>query len=273
MKRLLLVTTSALAISCLNTVAIADGHEDDLWTGAFVGIGGGMQSFSADGGFGFGVEGMYEGGGLFGSESSEKYSNFPGEDSFGAAEIGYDVQLGAKIVVGVVAGFDSFGGSGSDSYDSSWNFEGSSDSVSEASARLEVSSVTHVNGRVGYLIDPQTLIFASVGAVQGTGQMSYSGALLDFHVDGSAFSFSGSQDSVSVSGASFGIGAERMLQNNWSIKVEARRVEYDYDHDDEFDDYFEGNYGGQNYEVEYDGGAVADSIVLNSVRFLVTKRF
>ena len=57
-KRLLLITTSALALSCLNTAAIADGHEDDLWTGAFVAIGGGLQSFSAeDSGFSGGVEG------------------------------------------------------------------------------------------------------------------------------------------------------------------------------------------------------------------------
>lgn len=282
-KRLLLITTSALALSCLNTAAIADGHEDDLWTGAFVAIGGGLQSFSAeDSGFSGGVEGeVYtREEGYFGTEDFYGTdSTFPGEDSFTTAEIGYDVQVGENYVFGAVAGIDSSGGSGSGSIDALWGFEGEggggdfNESEGAIVANLEISSVTHLGGRAGFLINPQTLIFGTASAMWGTAQMSFTGTLSDFFEDGSTLSVNRSNESVSVTGISIGIGVERMLQNNWSIKAEVRRARYDYDDSDGDFEYFEGSYGEVPYEGEFgvDGGA--NSIAVNSLRVLAVKRF
>ena len=281
LKRLLLLTTSALALSCLNTAAIADGHEGDLWTGAFVAIGGGLQSLSAkDSGFGGFVEGIYfddpdDDPDFYDVYDYSKASTFPGEDSFSTAEIGYDVQVGENYVLGVVAGIDSSGGSGSGSIDTLWEFEGVDfEGDGETAANLEISSVTHLGGRAGFLINPQTLIFGTASAMWGTAQMSFNGTLSDFFEDGSALSVNRSNESVSVTGISIGIGVERMLQNNWSIKAEVRRARYDYDNNDDGDNqYFEGSYGGSSYEGEFVAYGGADSIEVNSLRVLAVKRF
>lgn len=278
-KRLLLITTSALALSCLNTAAIADGHEDDLWTGAFVAIGGGLQSFSAeDSLFGSGVEGeIFEGPGFSTEEFYTTGSTFPGEDSFATAEIGYDVQVGENYVLGAVAGIDSSGGSGSGSIDGLWAFEGGGEFVPEGdgefAGNLEISSVTHLGGRAGFLVNPQTLIFGTASAMWGTAQMSYTGALSDFFEDGSALSVNHSDESVNVTGTSIGIGVERMLQNNWSIKAEVRRTRYDYDRDEGGPESFVGSYAGVPYEGDFYVGAAVDSIAVNSLRVLAVKRF
>ena len=278
-KRLLLITTSALALSCLNTAAIADGHEDDLWTGAFVAIGGGLQSFSAeDSFFSGGVEGeIFEGPEFYTEDFFGTDSTFPGEDSFTTAEIGYDVQVGENYVFGAVAGIDSSGGSGSGSIDGLWAFEGGGEFVSEGdsefAANLEISSVTHLGGRAGFLINPQTLIFGTASAMWGTAQMSSTGTLSDFFEDGSTLSVNRSNESVSVTGTSIGIGVERMLQNNWSIKAEVRRARYDYDDSDGDFEYFEGSYGEVPYEGVFGGGGGANSIAVNSLRVLAVKRF
>ncbi len=277
-KRLLLITTSALALSCLNTAAIADGHEDDLWTGAFVAIGGGLQSFSAeDSLFGSGVEGAIFEGDFFSSESFyRKDSTFPGEDSFAAAEIGYDVQVGENYVLGAVAGIDSSGGSGSGSIDGLWGFEGGGEfeGDGEFAANLEISSVTHLGGRAGFLINPQTLIFGTASTMWGTAQMSFTSTLSDFFEDGSALSVNPSDESVNITGTSIGIGVERMLQNNWSIKAEVRRTRYDYYRDEESVESFEGSYyAGVPYEGNFHVGASVDSIAVNSLRVLAVKRF
>lgn len=278
-KRLLLITTSALALSCLNTAAIADGHEDDLWTGAFVAIGGGLQSFSAeDSFFGSGVEGEIFEGPIFGTEDFyTTESTFPGEDSFTTAEIGYDVQVGENYVLGAVAGIDSSGGSGSGSIDGLWAFEGGGEFVPEGdgefAGNLEISSVTHLGGRAGFLVNPQTLIFGTASAMWGTAQMSFTGALSDFFEDGSALSVNHSDESVNVTGTSIGIGVERMLQNNWSIKAEVRRTRYDYDRDEGGPESFVGSYAGVPYEGDFYVGAAVDSIAVNSLRVLAVKRF
>lgn len=276
-KRLLLSTTSALALSCLNTAAIADGHEDDLWTGAFVAIGGGLQSFSAeDSLFGSSVEGeIFEGPPFYTEDFYETDSTFPGEDSFATAEIGYDVQVGENYVLGAVAGIDSSGGSGSGSIDGLWAFEGGGEFVhdGEFAANLEISSVTHLGGRAGFLVNPQTLIFATASAMWGTAQMSYTGALSDFFEDGSALSVNRSDESVNVTGTSIGIGVERMLQNNWSIKAEVRRTRYDYDRDEGGHESFVGSYAGVPYEGDFNVGTTVDSIAVNSLRVLAVKRF
>lgn len=287
-KRLLLITTSALALSCLNTAAIADGHEDDLWTGAFVAIGGGLQSFSAEGGvhdsgFGTGLQGIIYEGPTFGTEDIyEMASTFPGEDSFASAEIGYDVQVGRNYVLGVVAGIDSSGGSGTASVDALWgfgDFEGNgnfNEHEGAMAANLEISSVTHLGGRAGFLINPQTLIFGTASAMWGTAQMSFTSALSDFFEDGSALSVNHSNESVNVTGTSIGIGVERMLQNNWSIKAEVRRTRYDYDnegHEVFTLEAFEGSDAAVPYEGQFYTASSADSIEVNSLRVLAVKRF
>ena len=277
-KRLLLITTSALALSCLNTAAIADGHEDDLWTGAFVAIGGGLQSFSAeDSVYGSGVEGeIFEGPEFSTEDFYTTESTFPGEDSFATAEIGYDVQVGENYVLGAVAGIDSSGGSGSGSIDGLWGFEGGGEfeGDGEFAANLEISSVTHLGGRAGFLVNPQTLIFGTASTMWGTAQMSFTGALSDFFEDGSALSVNHSDESVNVTGTSIGIGVERMLQNNWSIKAEVRRTRYDYYRDEESVESFEGSYyAGVPYEGNFYVGASVDSIAVNSLRVLAVKRF
>ena len=273
MKSLLLVTTSALALSCLSTAAIADGHEDDLWTGAFVAIGGGLQSFSAaNSSFGAGTYGSYLESEFATDEFYIMDSIFPGEDSFATAEIGYDVQVGENYVLGVVAGVDSSGGSGSASVDALWSnnfFEG----AGAMAANFEISSVTHLGGRAGFLINPQTLIFGTASTMSGTAQMSFTGILSDFFEDGSALSVNRSNESVSVNGISIGIGVERMLQNNWSIKAEVRKTRYSYDNSDGGLDSFEGSYGGEYYTSEFEAGGGADSITVNSIKVMAVKRF
>jgi opacity protein-like surface antigen len=288
MKRLLLITTSSLALSCLNTTAIADGHEDDLWTGAFVAIGGGLQSFSAEGGvhdsgFGTGITGIIDQDTSFGTDVIyEMASTFPGEDSFASAEIGYDVQVSKNYVLGVVAGIDSSGGSGTASVDALWgfgDFEGNgnfNEHEDAMAANLEISSVTHLGGRAGFLVTPQTLIFGTASMMWGTAQMSFTGSLSDFFEDGSALSVNDSYESVNVNGISIGIGVERMLQNNWSIKAEVRRTRYDYDnegHEVFNQEFFEGSYAAVPYEGLFYTASSADSIEVNSLRVLAVKRF
>jgi opacity protein-like surface antigen len=130
-----------------------------------------------------------------------------------------------------------------------------------------------LGGRAGFLINPQTLIFGTASAMWGTAQMSFTGALSDFFEDGSALSVNHSDESVNVTGTSIGIGVERMLQNNWSIKAEVRRTRYDYDGADGSIESFEGSYAGVPYEGQFYTASSADSIEVNSLRVLAVKRF
>lgn len=280
MKRLLLVTTSALALSCLNTAAIADGHDDDLWTGAFVGIGGGLSSMTGDGGFASETTGNFEGfafegdDGEFSTADTEGFGDgiLTGKEDFISIEVGYDKQLGGNFVVGGFAGFDSSGGIASTSLDSDWSsnsFEG--DGIANGS--VAISEVKNIGARAGFLITPRTLFFATASLASATGQASIGNTLSDFFEDGSSLTTSASRAPVSVSGRSIGIGIEHQLRNNWSIKAELRQTKYDFEIDDGLGRTFEGSYDGLDYDGYTEGGNTAENVIMKSVRVLATKRF
>jgi outer membrane immunogenic protein len=182
------------------------------WTGFYVGLGVGGASINHDitaSGFG----------------SSVELNGVGGEGVFGTVEVGYDRQFG-RFVGGVFFNYDF-----SDvSTDLKINFPGFG-----ATYSIDLNSMWSVGGRGGYLVSPNTLVYALAAYTEAD------------------LSFPFGLKSGSFSGYSVGGGLETKLGGNWFLKGEYRFTRLD-----------------TQTLVTFFGGKVTDDIDVQSARLVLS---
>jgi len=164
----------------------------------------------------------------------------------GGLQFGYNKQVTEKFVVGVetdfqgasLSGNNTFSGAGTDNLNTS--FEPQISSVRTSFLQTSVSSGLNwfgtVRGRIGYLISPELLVYATGGLtygdvyanVQNNGLSSYN-SLTAPATYGGVYRFAGyapilgnkGQQSNLLIGWNVGGGAEWIFSQRWSIKAEA----------------------------------------------------
>jgi outer membrane immunogenic protein len=157
------------------------------WTGFYAGIGVGGGAVNHDGTASFG--------GLSG-----ELNGIGGEGALGTVQVGYDYQLDHHFVVGVFADFDftditssariSLGGT-------------------SLSASGDLNDMWSVGGRVGYLVNSNTLAYVLASYTEAD------------------FSFPHPLTNSTFSGYSVGGGLETRLGGNWFLKGEYRFTQLD----------------------------------------------
>jgi outer membrane immunogenic protein len=177
------------------------------WTGPYLGIGGGYSI----------ADNMLEldTGGPFASTSTSREGS---QGGFISVSAGYDLQIRPRIVIGAFADADFANLHHSESLEISDGGD-----VLGATLRNDFSDILMVGGRLGYLVTPDTLLFASGGyANAGLGDTTINcncGDLLVVPPQGRIFA------GKRFSGAFIGGGIETKIWDALSIKAEYRYVD------------------------------------------------
>lgn len=227
------VSVLALAVSASITVTVEAVAADDLWTGGFVGLGGGTWTATVPGESW--VEGWSEGydddwNGDFGTpfEGDGGTSGFlSGDGQFYFADAGYDQQIN-NFVVGGFLGMDFGAVSATASLPTVWGSqycEGPCDD-STLSGGIELGNRTTFGARVGYAIAPTTLVFGSFSSTSAPATLSVTQTLESFTEGGVDLTNTAVLDEGSISGTGIGFGVEQQFGNNWSVKAEYRTTTY-----------------------------------------------
>jgi outer membrane immunogenic protein len=152
----------------------------------------------------------------------------------GGLQVGYNYQLGEKIVAGLEADIQgtSISGSGSRSgagYNVNTPNNGTATSTGGFLLSSGVDWLSTVRGRLGYLWNPSLLIFGTAGLTYGgthasSSNLGYTSYLdtryPDFNQSYQLF-YGYSSRSQTLTGWNAGGGVEWMTSQNWSIKAEA----------------------------------------------------
>jgi outer membrane immunogenic protein len=166
------------------------------WTGFYLGVGGGGGATSsdarADASIGL-LSGFAEANGI------------GGMGGFGTVQVGYDRQLDHHFVVGAFFDYDFASIDSSLSGGLSWNGH----TFLSGSAPFNLTDSWTVGGRVGYLVNPNTLFYGLAG---------YTEAHFDLPT--------GAQNST-FSGWTAGAGIETNLGGSWFLKGEYRYTSLD----------------------------------------------
>lgn len=173
------------------------------WTGFYLG-----------GGIGYGVYGMDTHAVSTFGPTQRPYAN-GGKGVLGTIVGGYDVQFADRWVAGIFADYDFASASGTGSI-----YSPSFDEFYKGT--IKQNAAWAVGGRLGYLVTPQTLAYATGG---------YTEAEFD-SANFSRANVNGSAIKPVVSGQTFsgwfvGAGAETQLSSNWYARLEYRYAEYD----------------------------------------------
>jgi outer membrane immunogenic protein len=148
----------------------------------------------------------------------------------GGGQVGYNYQLGSKIILGFEADMQGAGirGTGNANGVGPWP-NGTGGRYNYNLIQAGIDWLGTARGRIGYLITPSFQIY-------GTGGLAYGGAFLNTFTNnsnfrgqlagGSSFDFQGLTTSYASAnqllvGYSAGGGGEWMFSNNWSVKAEA----------------------------------------------------
>lgn len=130
----------------------------------------------------------------------------------GGFQIGYNWQVSRSWVIGVETDIQLTGERGSSTVCVSPTC------LSFATADTKLKWFGTLRGRVGYLIDPRVMIYATGGLAYGEVETNYGSVLF-----GQAATLGTSSVRVGWTG---GGGIEAMLDNNWSIKAEYLFTDY-----------------------------------------------
>lgn len=197
-RRMILASVGVIALSA--TASAADmytapagpgGYKDAYvpaltWTGFYLGVGGGGGATSQD------LTAKLN------SFALAEANGIGGMGGFGTVQVGYDRQIMPRIVVGAFFDYDF------DSIDSSVKLLNGA-----ASFSFNLTDMWTVGGRIGYLVNPNTLVYALAG---------YTEAKFDLPAGASNNTFSG---------YSVGAGLETSLTGNWFLKGEYRFTSLD----------------------------------------------
>lgn len=218
---MLLRIASLLAISALISFSGSRGVgaqslKDDLeapetlWTGWYVGAGGGLNSLVSEVKARPGPAVSSDPGAAGASASFDGLGSAGG---FGTLTIGGDYQLQPRIVIGAFGEYD-FESLGSEA---TLNVPGNSLS---AHADINVNGKASVGARIGYLVSPGTLLYVSAGY----SRISLSD--LKLTVTGSNPDITATVNVPSLSGVFIGAGAETMLTERISVRGEFRYTDF-----------------------------------------------
>lgn len=172
------------------------------WTGFYVGINGGI------GGDQFKYPLVASGGNVAVSGEADTHSM----GGFGGGQIGYNWQFAPTWVAGLEADIQGGDIDGTVGIDAA--FPGGSLSASGGS---KLDWFGTVRGRIGYLVTPAALLYATGGWAYGHVKTS-----LDFSVPGLSYSFSEDHDK---SGWTVGAGLEYAFNPTWSFKAEYQYID------------------------------------------------
>jgi opacity protein-like surface antigen len=143
------------------------------------------------------------------------FDGFGGHGVTGGVFIGYDQQIGSRLVAGVEAGY----------YWSSSKTELVASGV--GSAEFSHPSFYNVRGRLGVIANPSTLIYGLVGYVHANAQAAV--------IDDIGGSYS-EQEDFGRDGVEFGGGIEAWVSRNISLKAEYSHAIFSDTFDDLFSD-------------------------------------
>jgi outer membrane immunogenic protein len=177
MKKLWKGFAAATAMVCAAGSAVADGMPSYgrapprpvyNWTGCYLGLGGGYGMYDLD------THNKSAATGLATNVTLDQ----GGMGWFGTAQVGCDYQFSGKWLVGAFIDGDLS--------DITGKHTGEGNNVGLISANMQLSSSWAVGGRLGYLVNPSFLTFASVGYTQarfdGLRYVGFGGGLSGFGV-------------------------------------------------------------------------------------------
>lgn len=152
----------------------------------------------------------------------------------GGGQIGYNYQWGANVVAGLEADMQGAGIRGSGNYSGAAQFGPDASLFSDTAAgsgsvTAGVDWMGTVRGRIGYLLTPEMLVYATGGLAYGGVHASASHTLAFTDLDTTTGinnfnpTFGGGASSYSSTrvGWTVGGGLEWMFTPNWSVKAEA----------------------------------------------------
>jgi outer membrane immunogenic protein len=133
----------------------------------------------------------------------------------GGAQIGYNWRLSSPWLIGLEADIQGSGIKGSDTRTLSPLFF----DVTTTSVTKSIDWFGTVRGRIGFLANPQWLLYATGGLAYGETKLSFNS--VDVSQGCNIFTLCGAGSSSGVrAGWTAGGGVEAMLAQNWSAKVE-----------------------------------------------------
>jgi outer membrane immunogenic protein len=214
--RLFWISTLVVAIATLGAEQskaqslkdVLPSNPTPIWTGIYIGAGGGVNSLVSK----FtGKPGPDAGSGSAGASAS--FDGLGSTGGFGTISIGADYQFTSRWVAGAFGEYD-FESLGSDA---SINIP---DQPLSAHGGIDVNGKASVGVRLGYLFSPDTLWYVSGG---------YSNlSLSDFHLNvvGSDPDISATAKTPNLSGGFIGVGAETLITEHISLRVEYRYTDF-----------------------------------------------
>jgi outer membrane immunogenic protein len=139
-----------------------------------------------------------------------------GKGVIGGGQIGYNWQLASRAVIGLEADLQGSGLKGSDDQ----VFSPATFDVTGTDLTKSIEWFGTVRGRVGYLVAPQWLLYATGGFAYGQTRTSFTTTdLTTGCVPGGTLCAAGSSSSLRT-GWTAGAGVEAQFAPNWSIKAE-----------------------------------------------------
>ena len=185
------------------------------WSGIYLGVGGGGSATNYSGG----IDGtiLVDAGGD--PPVTAPFGVFSDTDKvgyFGTAQLGYDRQLGDWLVAGVFADYDFNRGTKRTAFNEDVFLAPDVDAT-DTTLTSELKESWTVGGRLGFLLNPNTMLYGLAGWTHA--KMSVSG-LISVLSDGTTnlpFSASDTLDALTVGG-----GVEVMLRDSVSLKLEYR---------------------------------------------------
>ncbi|MBI4724567.1 MAG: outer membrane beta-barrel protein [Rhodomicrobium sp.] len=180
----------------LKDAPVAVAAPETSWTGFYLGVGGGGGAVNHDLKF-TGEDYRYDTLQVaeFGGGRSAELNGIGGDGGFVTVEVGYDRQFG-RFVGGIFFNYD-------------FTSIGSEFNAGRFSASYDLDSLWSVGGRLGYLVNPNTLAYVLGAYTQANFEAS--SALKAFGI--------GDRD---YSGFTVGGGLETALGGNWFLKAEYR---------------------------------------------------
>jgi outer membrane immunogenic protein len=182
-----------------------------VWSGFYVGVGVGAGSVVHD--LDVDVRGLREGydddyddvvplglgGGFGGGGNLLSFDGIGGEGAFGTLQAGYDRQVGDRIVVGAFIDYD---------------FSNVETEIEVFGSRfdIELEDMWSIGLRLGYLVNPNTLLYGLLAYTEASFDAGDLGRLVDID---------------DFSGYSVGAGLETHLRDGWFLKGEYRFTQLD----------------------------------------------
>lgn len=228
--RILKTTAAAAAFMGLATAAHADGMSGSYkdapvsapvysWTGFYIGAGAGAGAVvhELDVGANYYDSDCYD---YSCTQYSEKigslnFDGIGGEGAFGTLQIGYDREVHNKWVLGVFFDYDF------SSIETELSFNLGGVEGINGKGGIEQDYMWTLGGRIGYLVNPDTLIYGLIGYSEA----KFDNPSLTLSAYGDSLKLSTNLDEFS--GITLGAGMETRLHGNWFLKGEYRFTQLD----------------------------------------------